>query len=134
MNEHIIIGYLGKDPEVRFTQSGKAVTTLSVGCTRSYIDGNGERQQLTDWVRVVAFGVLAESAGDKLLKGDKVIVTGRVTTRSYDDKNGEKRHVTETVATHIGKLLAEYKPKNDTKDNAGFDSMGSEVTSEELPF
>lgn len=55
MNEHIIIGYLGKDPEVRFTQSGKAVTTLSVGCNRSYVDGTGERQQLTDWVRVVAF-------------------------------------------------------------------------------
>lgn len=134
MNEHIIIGYLGKDPEVRFTQSGKAVTTLSVSCNRSYVDGNGERQQLTDWVRVVAFGVLAESAGDKLLKGDKVVVTGRVTTRSYDDKNGEKRYITETVANHIGTLLAEYKKKDDTKDNAGFDSMGSEVTSEELPF
>lgn len=88
---------------------------------------------MTDWVRVVAFGVLAESAGDKLLKGDKVIVTGRVTTRSYDDKNGEKRYSTETVANHIGKLLAEYKPKNDIKENAGFDGMGTEVD-EEIPF
>lgn len=133
MNEHIIIGNLGKDPEVRFTQNGKAVTTLSVGCNRSYVDKNGEQQQLTDWVRVVAFGVLAESAGDKLLKGDTVIVTGRVATRSYDDKNGEKRYITETVANHIGKLLAEHKPKNGTKDGAGFDGMGSEAD-EEIPF
>ena len=133
MNEHVLVGNLGKGPEVRFTQSGKAVTTLSVGCDRSYVDKNGEQQQLTDWVRVVAFGVLAESAGDKLLKGDKVIVTGRVTTRSYDDKNGEKRYITETVANHIGKLLAERKPKNDTKDGTGFDRMGSEVN-EEIPF
>nr|DAS14520.1 MAG TPA: Single strand binding protein [Caudoviricetes sp.] len=133
MNEHIIIGNLGKDPEVRFTQSGKAVTTLSVGCNRSYVDKNKEQQQMTDWVRVVAFGALAESAGDKLLKGDKVVVAGRVTTRSYNDKNGEKRYITETVATHIGKLLAEYKPKNNTKDDTGFDSMGSEAD-EEIPF
>lgn len=134
MNEHIIIGNLGKDPEVRFAQSGKAVTTFSVGCNRLYVDKNKEQQQMTDWVRVVAFGVLAESAGDKLQKGDTVIVTGRVATRSYDDKNGEKRYITETVANHIGKLLAERKPKNDTKDGTGFDGMGSEVTSDELPF
>lgn len=134
MNEHILIGNLGKDPEVRFTQSGMAITSLNVGCNRPYYNQKtGEKEQLTDWVRVVAFGTLAESAGEGLQKGDKIIVVGRQSTRSYDDKNGEKRYITETVATHIGSLLAAYKPKNDTKNNAGFDGLGSE-TDEEIPF
>lgn len=128
MNEHILVGNLGKDPEVRFTQSGAAVTSLNVGCNRTYYNQQtGERQQLTDWVKVVAFGTLAESAGDGLQKGDKVIVVGRQNTRSYDDKNGEKRYVTETVATHIGVSLAAYKPKKSVSD------MGTEVD-EEIPF
>lgn len=128
MNEHILVGNLGKDPEVRFTQSGAAVTSLNVGCNRTYYNQQtGERQQLTDWVKVVAFGTLAESAGDGLQKGDKVIVVGRQNTRSYDDKNGEKRYVTETVATHIGVLLTAHKSKKSVSD------MGTEVD-EEIPF
>lgn len=128
MNEHILVGNLEKDPEVRFTQSGAAVTSLNVGCNRTYYNQQtGERQQLTDWVKVVAFGTLAESAGDGLQKGDKVIVVGRQNTRSYDDKNGKKRYVTETVATHIGVLLTAHKSKKSVSD------MGTEVD-EEIPF
>lgn len=128
MNEHILVGNLGKDPEVRFTQSGMAITSLNVGCNRPYYNQKtGEKEQLTDWVRVVAFGTLAESAGEGLQKGDKVIVVGRQNTRSYDDKDGEKRYVTETVATHIGVLLTAHKSKKSASD------MGTEVD-EEIPF
>lgn len=98
MNVVHILGNLGQDPEVRYTQAGNAVTNLSIATSRKWKDKNtGEMQEQTEWHRVVAFSRQAEVLGEYLKKGSKVQITGRLQTRKWEDNNGNDRYTTEIV-------------------------------------
>jgi single-strand DNA-binding protein len=101
LNKVILIGNLGRDPEVKYTQSGTAVANLSVATNEVWTDRNGERQERTEWHRVVVWGKQAEIAAEHLAKGKQVYVEGSLQTRSWDDKEGNKRYTTEVRAARI---------------------------------
>jgi len=102
VNKVIIVGNLGRDPELRHTQNGTAVCNLSVATTRAYTNrSTNERVEETEWHRVTAWGKQAEHCAKYLRKGRQVYVEGRLQTRSYDDKEGAKRYVTEVVADAV---------------------------------
>ncbi|MEW6288937.1 MAG: single-stranded DNA-binding protein [Thermodesulfobacteriota bacterium] len=105
INKAIIIGNLGSDPEVRYTQSGTAVANFNVATTEKWKGQDGQMQEQTEWHRIVAFARLAEICGEYLSKGSKVYVEGRIQTRSWNDKDGNKRYTTEIVAKDM-KMLA----------------------------
>lgn len=104
MNRVQIMGNLGKDPEIKVTNGGKTVARLSVAVNRKYTDSQGEEKQQTEWVNVVAWGKLAEAAGNELQKGDYIYAEGRYSTRSYE-KNDETRYFTEVVANVIARPI-----------------------------
>lgn len=101
VNKVIIVGNLGKDPEVRHTPQGQAVATFSVATSESWNDKTGQKQERTEWHRVVVWGKLAELCGRYLAKGRKAYIEGRLQTRSWDDKEGQKRYTTEIVANTV---------------------------------
>ncbi len=101
VNKAIIVGNLGKDPEVRYTPDGNAVTNFSVATTERYKDRDGNLQERTEWHRVVVFGRTAENCGQYLSKGRSVYVEGYIQTRSWDDKEGNKRYTTEIVGRNV---------------------------------
>lgn len=96
LNKVILVGNLGNDPEIRQTQSGDKVATLSIATSESYKDKSGQKQTKTEWHRVVMFGRIAEVAEQYLRKGSKVLIEGKLQTRSYD-KNGQTVYTTEIV-------------------------------------
>lgn len=105
VNKAIIVGNLGRDPEMRATQSGSQVANFSVATSRQYNDREGNRQEDTEWHRVVAFGRLAEICGQYLQKGKQVYIEGRLQTRSWEDKEtGQKKYMTEIVAQEMQML------------------------------
>ncbi len=102
MNTVNLMGNLARDPEVRYTKTGRAVATFTVAASNTYIDANTkEAKEQTAFVNCVAWGTLAEEIGT-LRKGNKCLVQGRIQTRSYETQNGEKRYVTEVVAGFVG--------------------------------
>lgn len=101
VNKVILIGRLGTDPEIRYTGSGSAVANLSLATSENWKNKDGGKEERTEWHRVVAWGKLAELAGQYLSKGRQVYIEGRIQTRSWDDKDGQKRYTTEVVATAI---------------------------------
>ncbi len=101
VNKAIIIGNLGKDPEVRYTSDGNAVANFSVATTDRYKDRDGNMQEKTEWHRVVVFGKTAENCGQYLSKGRSVYVEGPIQTRSWDDREGNKRYTTEIVGRTV---------------------------------
>ena len=109
INKAIIIGRLGKDPEVRYTQSGDAVANFSVATSESWTDKNtGEKRERTEWHRIVAWRRLGEICGEYLSKGSQCYIEGKIQTRSWD-QDGQKRYVSEIVADTVQFL--------DTKSN-----------------
>ena len=98
LNKVMIIGNLGRDPEMRFTANGQALATFSVACNRRYTTRDGEQRDETEWVRVVVWGRQAEVAGQYLQKGSQVYVEGRLQTRSWEDQQGQTRYMTEVNA------------------------------------
>lgn len=98
LNKVMIIGNLGRDPEMRFTASGQAVANFSVACNRRYTTRDGEQRDETEWVRVVCWGRQAEIAGQYLQRGSQVYVEGRLQTSSWEDQQGQTRYRTEVVA------------------------------------
>ncbi|HPS93458.1 MAG: single-stranded DNA-binding protein [Syntrophaceae bacterium] len=98
INKVILIGRLGKDPEMRFTPSGKAVTNFTLATNENWTDQGGERQERTEWHRIVTWGKLAENCAKLLSKGKQVYIEGRLQTRQWDDRDGNKRYTTEIVA------------------------------------
>jgi len=98
LNKAMLIGNLGADPDVRYTQNNTAVATLSVATSERFKDSNGEWQERTEWHRVVAWGRLAETCQNYLKKGSKVYLEGPIQTRSWEDKDGQKRYTTEVKA------------------------------------
>jgi single-strand DNA-binding protein len=101
LNKVLLIGNLGSDPEVRRTQSGQSVATFRLATNESWGDKSGERQERTEWHRVVAWGRLAEIVGEYMKKGRQVYVEGRVQTRQWQDQQGQTRYMTEVVAQSI---------------------------------
>ncbi|MCP4583129.1 MAG: single-stranded DNA-binding protein [candidate division Zixibacteria bacterium] len=99
VNKAILIGNLGKDPELRYTPSGQAVASFSIATTRKWRDKDGQPQEQTDWHNIVVWGRMAETAKEYLAKGRPVYIEGRIQNRSYDDKEGNKRYISEVVAT-----------------------------------
>lgn len=128
MNTVQILGNLARDPEVRYTQSGKAVATFTVAASNTYIDSNNETKEQTAFVNCVAWGKLGESIGN-LRKGNRAFVEGRLQTRSYETADGQKRYVTEVVAGFIGTSLM-----NDDADVSNFDSFENANQDENIPF
>ncbi|MEN9796649.1 MAG: hypothetical protein RL653_345 [Pseudomonadota bacterium] len=101
VNKAIVIGNLGKDPEVRFTPGGQAVANFSVATNESWKDKNGQAQERTEWHRIVVWGKLAELCGEYLKKGRSAYVEGRLQTREWTDKEGKKNYTTEIVANQV---------------------------------
>ncbi|HBX66967.1 MAG: single-stranded DNA-binding protein [Balneola sp.] len=104
LNKAMLIGNLGQDPEVRYTQSNTAVATLSIATSERYKDSNGEYQEKTEWHRVVAWGRTAEICQQYLTKGSKVYIEGPIQTRQWEDKDGQKRYTTEIKALQLTML------------------------------
>jgi single-strand DNA-binding protein len=104
VNKVILVGNLGNDPEVRYSQSGSTITTLSVATSESWKDKNGEQQERTEWHRVKAFGRLAEIMGEYLKKGRQVYIEGSLRTEKYTDKNGVEKYSTDIIADEMQML------------------------------
>ena len=102
VNKCILVGNLGKDPEIRYTPSGAAVATFSLATTSPFQDREGNKQ--TEWHNIVAWRKLAEICGEYLHKGKQVYIEGRIQTRSYDDRDGNKRYTTEIIAERMQML------------------------------
>jgi single-strand DNA-binding protein len=101
LNKVMIIGHLGRDPEMRYTPSGRPVTTFSVATSRSWHSADGERHEETEWFNVVAWGSLAEICNQYLRKGKQVYIEGRLQTRRWEDTEGNKHFTTELVAKEM---------------------------------
>jgi single-strand DNA-binding protein len=101
VNKAIILGNLGKDPELRHTQGGKAVCQLRVATNEVWTDQAGERKERTEWHQVVVWGRQAENCNQYLKKGRSVYVEGRISTRKWQDKEGNDRYTTEVVADRV---------------------------------
>lgn len=136
MNTVNIIGNLARDPQIRATQSGKAVASFTVATNRN-VTVNGEKKQLTDWVSVTAWGSLAEAIGNSLKKGSYVFVSGRFSTRSYE-KDGKKIYVSEVVASVVAIPLdtrSNQENAGNNYENAGsFSQFGAAQSDEDIPF
>lgn len=128
MNTVQIMGNLARDPEVRYTQSGKAVATFTVAASNTYIDSNNETKEQTAFINCVAWGALGESVGN-LRKGNRAFVEGRLQTRSYETQDGQKRYVTEVVANFVGTSLM-----NGDAGTSNFDSFENTNQDENIPF
>lgn len=101
VNIAIVVGNLGKDPEVRFTQSGRAVANFPIATSESWTGQDGSSQERTEWHNIVVWGKQAESCGQYLSKGRQVFVQGRIQTRKWTDQNGQDRYTTEIVAQRV---------------------------------
>ena len=101
LNKVLIIGNLGKDPEVRFTPGGRAVARFPVATSEAWSDQEGQRQERTEWHNVVVWGKQAETCGQYLSKGRQVFLEGSIRSRQYDDKDGNKRYITEVIAQRV---------------------------------
>ena len=132
----ILIGNLGKDPEMRYTPSGKPVTTFSVAVSRSWNSADGERHNETEWFNVVAWGNLAEICKQYLVKGQQVYIEGRLQTRRWDDKEGLKHTSVEIVANEM-MMLGDRRDSNNSHsqevDTVSSDG-GSAAAEDEFPF
>lgn len=134
LNKAMIIGNLGADPEVRYTQNNTAVANLSVATTERYKDRNGELQERTEWHRVVAWGRLAEICQEYLKKGSLVYFEGRIETNQWEDKEGQKRYTTEIRALEMQILDSRSENRSQSNGSAvASQAVGLEEEGD-LPF
>lgn len=101
LNKVILIGNLGRDPEVRYTPGGLAVANFSMATSESWTNKEGEKETRTEWHRIVAWGKLGEICGEYLSKGKQIYIEGRIQTREWEDKEGNKRYTTEITASQM---------------------------------
>jgi single-strand DNA-binding protein len=139
LNKVMLIGNLGKDPELRYTTSGVAVATFSMATSESWKDQDGNMQERTEWHNIVAWRKLAEICGEWLKKGKKVYIEGRIQTRSYDDKNtGAKKYITEIVADSMimldGKGEGVHSQHTSTPGVAAEEAPAAVQKEDDLPF
>jgi len=143
LNKVMLIGNVGKDPEMRYTANGSAVTTFSLACNRVYNSPEGERREETDWFDIVTWSKLAELCSQFLQKGRQAYVEGRLHTRSWEGQDGQKRYRTEVVAQTVlflggapgsggGGGAARMENYDDAPVAAG--NAGSNVDPDDLPF
>ena len=134
MNKVILVGRLARDPEVRYTQSGKATASFALAVNRF---GGGGQNNTADFIPIVAWEKLAEICGNNLIKGSQILVEGRIQIRNYEDKTGQKRYVTEVIAQNIeflGSKQARTEDGYGASATGGANSFGSEVfPDEEIP-
>ena len=144
LNKVMLIGNLGRDPEVRFTPDGVPVASFSLATSESWTDKNGTRQERTEWHNIVAWNKLADLAKRYLAKGRPVYVEGRIRSREWDDRDGNKRRTTEIVATQMV-LLGSRPPGTDTgavpqpvqrnaQEVEPAPSEGAAITDDDIPF
>lgn len=140
LNKVMIIGHLGRSPEMRYTPSGRPVTTFSVATSRSWNTASGERRSETEWFNVVAWGGLAEVCNDYLNKGQQVYIEGRLQTRQWEDDDGNRRTSVEVVAKEMI-MLGDRKKKSESDDSeeeqaddAGSFDASAENDDDEFPF
>ena len=140
MNKIILMGRLTRDPDVRYTQSGKVVTQFTLAVDRPFTNQDGQRE--ADFINIVVWGKIAELAGNSLAKGHRALVDGRLQTRSYDAKDGTKRYVTEVIANSVEFVERKgYTPgaaptaADTAPGSANMESFGTAVNyDEEIPF
>ena len=133
MNKMMVIGNLGRDPEMRYTPSGQAVTNFSVATNRRYTTAEGERRDETEWFTVSAWGRLAETCNQYLTKGQKVYVEGRLKSRSYETREGETRFVNEISANDVRFLSTPGGRTDDFPPSEGAPSEAN-IEVDDLPF
>lgn len=130
MNKVILAGRLTKDPEVKYTQTGKAVTRFNLAVNRPYT-----KEPTADFIPIVTWNKLAEICGNNLLKGSQVIVEGRMQISSYDGQDGKKRYITEVIADNIEFMGTKPKVNNSGSVPEAAKTFGQEVPpDEEIPF
>ena len=123
LNKVMIIGQIGHDPDMRYTPSGKPVTSFSVTVTRNWVTAEGERREATEWFNVVAWGNLAEICNQYLRNGRRVYVEGHLQTRSWEDQTGQKHFRTELVANEM--IMLDGRPGSSEVDYASSDEEES---------
>jgi single-strand DNA-binding protein len=136
LNKVQIIGHLGRDPEMRYTPSGRPVTTFTVAVSRSWNTVDGERHNETEWFNIVAWGNLAEICKQYLNKGQQVYIEGRLQTRRWDDKEGTKHTSVEVVANEM-MMLGERREHNNQgqfPSETAPDESGLSTNEDEFPF
>jgi len=136
VNKVILIGRLGADPEVRYTQDGMMITNLRIATNEFRKDKSGERVDRTEWHRVVAFGKLAEICGNYLSKGRLVFIEGSLRTRQWEDKEGNKRSTTEILANNMQMLESKGGGREETTASGGAPPYGGgePAPDEDVPF
>jgi single-strand DNA-binding protein len=146
VNKAIIVGNLGRDAELRYTPGGVAVATLNVATTESWKDKGGQRQEKTEWHRIVLWGKPAESLSEYLVKGKQIYIEGRIETRQWEDKDGNKRYTTEIRADKVtllsggpggnrsrgGNTSESAEDGHDGSGNGG--GNGAHVDEDDIPF
>lgn len=134
VNKVILVGNLGRDAEMRYTTAGAAVATFSIATTESWKGRDGERQEKTEWHRVVLWGKQAESLQEYLVKGKQVYVEGRLQTRQWDDKDGNKRYTTEIKADRITLLGSRRDGEQSQPVSQPDDQPAEPITDDDIPF
>lgn len=130
VNKVILIGNLGKDPELKYTPAGQPVATFSLATTEKFSGKDGQKQEKTEWHTVVAWGKLAEVVNQYLAKGKSAYVEGKIQTRSWEDKDGNRRYKTEIVASSVQFL-------SPAKSDEGQQISGSDahpISDDDIPF
>ena len=134
MQKVLLIGYLGRDPEVKYSQQGMAIAQLSVATTERWKDKGGELQEHTEWFGVKAFGRRAEVVGEHLHKGSRIYVEGRKRTESWDDKQTGAKHYKDLVYVDRIEFLDSKGGGNGNGETAESASDETTVTDEDVPF
>lgn len=139
VNKVILVGNLGKDPEIRHLENGTAVANFTIATSESYKDKAGARVDQTEWHNIVVWRKLAEIAESYLKKGSQVYLEGKLRTRSWEDQQGNKRYTTEVVAdtfTMLGKKEVAQNPQNtlDSLNNSDTSQQNKIEEEDDLPF
>ncbi len=136
VNKAIVVGRLGNDPELKQTSTGQSVCTFSMATSENWKDSNGERQERTEWHRIVVWGRVGKNCAKYLAKGRQAFVEGRLQTRSWEGQDGQKRYTTEIVAQNVQFLGggAQTDDRRSTNSEPDFQSEPYFDASEEVPF
>ena len=124
LNKVMLIGNLGKDPEVRYTPGGQAVANFTIATNESWTDKQGQKQERTEWHRIVVWGKVAELCGEYLSKGRQVYVEGRLQTREWNNKEGQKQYTTEVVANQVLFLSGGERGPGKSRGGGGVEDFG----------
>jgi len=130
VNMVILVGHLGADPDVKTTQGGKTVSTLSLATSEQWTGKDGQKGEHTEWHRVIAWSRLGEICGEYLHKGSQIYIEGKLQTRAWEDKSGNKRSTTEVIAQKM-QMLGGGKRAD---QGPATDGQGREIKDDDIPF